>query len=189
MSPRPPFISPRLGSDRLTPMRLYKGILLRKARIDMPSTLAAWVRFPLRQASVSQTRPHSTAAMVWPTSFRTRSISSGVRPAERRKSFATGGAFWRRTSGITASRKDRASSLKPSNRDAAPLPNHQRAPNAVNEFLRHPSESDAAASQSSTGRAALKSAARGIVGSCGNAYPRRCISRPFHRLEPENLTN
>jgi hypothetical protein len=104
----------------------------------MPSTLAAWVRFPPRQASVSQMSPHSTAAIVWPTSFRTRSISSAERPAERRKSFATGGAFWRRTSGITASRKDRASSLKPSNRDAAPLPKHQRAPDVVNKILKWP---------------------------------------------------
>ena len=31
------------------------------------------------------------------------------------KSFATGGALWGTTSGITASREDRASSLKPSN--------------------------------------------------------------------------
>ena len=104
----------------------------------MPSTLAVWVRFPPRQASVSQMSPHSTAAIVWPTSFRTRSISSGEKPAERRKSFATGGALWRTTSGITASREDRASSLKPSNRDAAPLPEHERAPDMVNEFLKRP---------------------------------------------------
>ena len=46
---------------------------------------------------------------------------------------------------------------------------------------------DAASEESR--RALAETAPTTLGGSCGNAYPRRCIFRPFHRLEPENLTH
>jgi len=58
----------RVGTG--TPSAAYSLSLLRSVRMEMPSTLAAWVRLPRQCLRVSRIRSRSTSATVRPTSAR-----------------------------------------------------------------------------------------------------------------------